>query len=124
LNLLLPYLFEYNVQNFVLSFNQKLRVRVIDANCSIVLEICRNYFGYDTVNVLLLMWFYRNWVRALVHAHTNAGQFGECTRTCDSVVLEICRNFFGYSKCIIANVVLSKLGACARACTYQCRTIW
>ena len=25
----LPYLFEYNAQNFVLIFNQKLRVRVI-----------------------------------------------------------------------------------------------
>jgi len=27
--LLLPYLFEYNAQNFVRNFNQKLRVRVI-----------------------------------------------------------------------------------------------
>jgi len=40
-----PYLFEYNAQNFVLIVNQKLRVRVIDANCSVVLEMCRNYFG-------------------------------------------------------------------------------
>jgi len=51
-------------------------VCVIDANCSVVLEICRN--------VLLLMWFYRTRVRALLHAHTNVRQFGERTRTCDS----------------------------------------
>jgi len=38
----IPYLFEYNAQNFVLIFNQKLWVRVTDANCkrSTVLEIC------------------------------------------------------------------------------------
>ena len=50
----LPYLFEYNAQNFVLIFNQKLRVRVIDENCSVLLEIRQNYFG-NCRNILLLM---------------------------------------------------------------------
>ena len=49
-----PYLFEYNAQNFVLIFNQKLRVRVIDENCSVLLEIRQNYFG-NCRNILLLM---------------------------------------------------------------------
>jgi len=46
------------------------------------------------------MWFYRIWVHALVHAHTNAKQFGEHTSTCDSSV------GFGHSRCVEKNKVL------------------